>query len=136
MADRYTDNALDQHGFIPADMAVNFVLKPQSQLTAADNKKYAQIDAISFTTDLSPESVAANEKVAGDQLADLEMIEAHASGFAKEMAIEAAALPTMQAKTKAAKIDTTKRVFGHGFSASGVASIIGHAASKFLWPPR
>ncbi|NRA42444.1 MAG: 3-hydroxyacyl-[acyl-carrier-protein] dehydratase FabA, partial [Pseudomonadales bacterium] len=129
LASSYSEDILQQDGFIPADMAGSFVLKPVSQLTAEDSKRqYAQIDAISFSQDFSAEGLAqCLQAAAGDKLASLELIEAHASGFAKEMAIEKVALPKIQAKTQAANIDSSKRVFGHGFAASGMASIIAHA---------
>jgi len=129
LAEGYSQNVLDQAGFIPSDMAGSFVLKPQSALSGDDKaKQYAQIDAINISADFSAQGVVQNlEQVAGDKLAELELIEAHASGFAKEMDIERTALPQVQAKTAGAQIDSSKRAFGHGFAASGVASIISHA---------
>ncbi|MCK5880392.1 MAG: hypothetical protein KAG18_00875, partial [Sinobacterium sp.] len=129
LAESATANVLAQQGFIPADMAGSFVIKPQSKVDNADDI-YATIDSLNFTADYSSRGLlaTANESIqqAGLNTADIDSVEAHASGFSKEMDIEAKAL---QPFTQTAVIDSAKRLFGHGFAASGMAAII-HSALK------
>ena len=129
LADRASENVLAQHGFIPADMAGSFVIKPQSKV-ADVNDIYATIDSLNFSADYTAQGLqsAANSSVveAGLQISDIDAVEAHASGFEKEMQIEVQGL---QVFSQSADVDSVKRLFGHGFAASGMAAII-HSALK------
>ena len=67
---------------------------------------------------------AANKSLtqAGISTNQLTAVEAHASGFANEMSIESQGLQAIT-QGQTVTIDSAKRLFGHGFSASGMGAI-------------
>ncbi|CAA0124076.1 Phthiocerol/phenolphthiocerol synthesis polyketide synthase type I PpsA [BD1-7 clade bacterium] len=100
-----------------------FVLKPQSRVDA--NKTYATIDGIGFSqgNDSTAIQNAAAQALqdAGTTAANIDSVEAHASGFANEDAAEHNAFAALYAGKP---VDSAKKSVGHTFNASGMPSIL------------
>ena len=118
-----SSNVLNQEQWSVGEGAAAFVVKPSS--TVNEQSIYATIDAVSFANgcDESAITKAATNAlaIAGLSAADINSVEAHASGFIAENAAEKQALPKLYSGKA---ISSVKSNVGHTFNASGVASIV------------
>ena len=123
-------NLLDRCQWLVGEGAAAFVVKPESKVN--EENIYATIDGFSFVNGKGADSVdsiassitkAAQQAmdIAGISAADVNAVEAHASGFTAENIAEKQALPALYANKP---ISSVKSIIGHTFNASGVASII------------
>ena len=107
------------------------VVKPLSAVGSTNPPAvYATIDGHAFVNGTDAQSIeqAAHQALiqANINVNDIDLVEAHASGFIAENLAENIALPALYQNKK---IDSVKSNIGHTFNASGVASIIKSA----LW---
>lgn len=118
----YAD-VLSSRGWLPGEGAGAFVLKPASQVTA--NQAYAHVNSMGFCNGSDVNAVNQASSVAlqsaGVDPIDISLLEAHASGFAHENEAEKQCFTQLYPHLTA---DSVKRHVGHGFAASGAASII------------
>jgi len=121
--DALTNDPLAADKWLVGEGAAAIVVKPQSQV--AVERVYAKIDSLSFVqgSDANAIEQAASKALqqANIDANDIEMIEAHASGFAAENNAEKTAFAKLY---PAKKISSVKSNIGHTFNASGIASII------------
>ena len=117
------NNILDEQQWLVGEGAAAIVVKPVSQVTP--DQVYASIDAVSFApgSDSKAISVAADKALtlAGISAADVDSVEAHASGFRAENDAEKTAFSQLYPNSH---ISSVKANIGHTFNASGIASII------------
>ncbi|PCJ47152.1 MAG: polyunsaturated fatty acid synthase PfaC [Gammaproteobacteria bacterium] len=122
-ADVLERNVLERNQWLVGEGAAAIVVKPQSHV--AVERVYAKIDSISFVQGSDAKSIelAAQKALSLAKLstADIQQVEAHASGFAAENNAEKIALAKLY-PTK--KISSVKSNIGHTFNASGIASLI------------
>ncbi len=118
-----TNNVLRQDGWIAGEGAGAIVLKPVSQ--SKSGTVYATIDALAFSNGVNKTALlnAAQQALhlANIKPSDVTLIEAYASGFNGDNAVEMAATNELYPQ---AKVGSIKANIGHTFSASGIASII------------
>ena len=118
-----SNDVLDRNQWLVGEGAAAIVIKPLSHVSV--ETIYAKIDGIAFCPGSDVKSI---EKAAKKALnlakispADIQQIEAHASGFTEENKAEKIALANLYPNQK---ISTVKSNIGHTFNASGIASII------------
>ncbi len=117
------NNTLEQSSWLVGEGAAAFVVKPESK--AMDERIYATIDGISFANGCDEQAMtkAANKALAlaGIISAEVNQVEAHASGFSHENTVENQVLLKLYSGKS---ISSVKSNIGHLFNASGVASIV------------
>jgi acyl transferase domain-containing protein/3-hydroxymyristoyl/3-hydroxydecanoyl-(acyl carrier protein) dehydratase len=117
------NDPLAMNQWLVGEGAAAIVVMPQSHV--AVERVYAKIDSLSFVqgSDANTIELAANKALAAANIkaADVDRIEAHASGFTDENNAEKMAFAKLY-PTK--KIGSVKSNIGHTFNASGIASII------------
>ena len=123
---------VSNQGWFVGEGAGVIVLKREDDAEKAQDRIYANIDAIATQTGEDSESIKAAcqsaWKQAGIGAESIEYIEAHASGFSKEDRAESKALleayHNSDSSEKNVALGSIKSNIGHTFAASGIASVI------------
>ena len=123
LASQPADDILAQQGWLPGEGAGAMVVQQQSKADPA--RCYAYISSLAFCRGVGADSLqqAASDALAraGIAAADVAAIEAYAGGMGDENRAE---ITAMQSVYPGKPCDSVKRIIGHTFAASGMASLL------------